>query len=129
MAADHRNAHLDVSSLHLLPKFSILTPLSPVAKNAQIFASAGKQKTLVSMTGMFQERLKAVEDLPGPLTLSDTATVRPQTEITTAGRDYPCIKSPFKIKSLDIGAAHGKGSGCGRASWAHGAGLTECPEQ
>lgn len=78
---------------------------------------------------MFQERLKVVEDLPGPLTLSDTATLPPQTEVTTAGRDYPCIKSPFKIKSLDIGADHEKGSGCSQASWAHGAGLTECLEQ
>lgn len=61
--------------------------------------------------------------------LSDTATLPPQTEITTAGRDYPGVKSPFKIKSLAIGAAHGKGSGCCRASWACGVGLTEYPEQ
>lgn len=59
---------------------------------------------------MFQEFLKVVVDLP-ELTLSDMATLPPQTEMATAGRDYPCIKSPFKIKSLAIGAAHGKGYG------------------
>lgn len=71
----------------------------------------GSRRLWSASLGMFQEFLKVVVDLPG-LILSDMATLPPQTEVTTAGRDYPCIKSPFEIKSLAIGAAYGKGSGC-----------------
>lgn len=119
-----------MSSLHLLPKSSILTPLSlPVPKKIPKYLHLLGSRRLLSQTGNVPGTF---EDDGRPFwmaDLSDTATLPPQTEITTTGRDYPGVKSPFKIKSLAIEAAHGKGSGRSRASWACGAGLTECPEQ
>lgn len=73
----------------------------------------GRRRLRSGPLGTFQEYLKAVEDLPEPPTLENTAILPPQTEITAAERDYLCIKSPLKIKSLANGAARGKGSGRG----------------
>lgn len=53
--------------------------------------------------GKYQEYLKTVEDLPGTLTPENIVILRPLMQSTTGGRDYLCIKSPLKIKSLANG--------------------------
>lgn len=95
-------------SLH--PQASCLSPvIPPIIKVPEYWYLSASRRLQLGPLGKYQAYLKTVEDLPGTLTPGNTVILPPLVQITTVGRDYLCIKSPLKIKSLANGTVRGKG--------------------